>query len=113
MKKQEELRIRSEAAEEESHKRLISFTGERQAAERRVFRNAALYSCAISVPGQNGLFNQCSLRFSLCSDVEVECKGAADETSVLYNMPLLGGPKNTRDLAKSMWKLLEFDNSSI
>lgn len=45
--------------------------------------------------------------------MEVECKGAADETSVLYNMPLLGGPKNTRDLAKSMWKLLEFDNSSI
>ncbi len=60
----------------------------------------------------NGLFNQCSLRFSLCSDVEVECKGAADETSVLCNMPLWG-PKNTRDLAKSMWKLLEFDNSSI
>jgi hypothetical protein len=30
-----------------------------------------------------------------------------------YIICLFGGPKNTRDLAKSMWKLLEFDNSSI
>lgn len=51
-----------------------------------------------------GLFNQCSLRFSLRSDVEVECKGVADETSVLCNIPLWA-PKSVSALAKNMWMM--------
>ena len=39
-----------------------SYTSDGQIVERRVFRNEALYSCAIPVPGQNDLLHKTTYR---------------------------------------------------
>lgn len=48
-----------------------------------------------------GILNQCSLRFTLCGDSKVECRGIEDEASVLCNIPVMES-QNMVDMVRSM-----------